>query len=211
MSGTYESAGYGSGEIGFGTRPAILVVDFQTAFIDPKYPLGGFPRVEAAVEKTAKLLEVARRCGVPVAACYTGYHNEEDMPRWKIDAVHEHFFIGHPSMEIDPRVHDADHDFVFRKTGPSIFFNTPLMTFLTKHGVDTTIVTGCVTSGCIRASVIDSFSYGYRTIVAEDCCGDSEEQPHLDNLRDMDRRYADISSLAEVTQYLEDNRKRNAA
>lgn len=208
---SYEDASYNAGEIGFGSRPAILVVDFQTAFTDPKYPLGGFQRIHDARDRTAELLDVARRCNVPVASCWTGYKSRQDMPHWKIGAVHDQFYWDHPSMELDQRIHDPEYDFAFCKSAPSIFFRTPLDTFLTKQGVDTVIVTGCTTSGCIRATVIDSFSYGYRTVVPEECAGDAEEGPHQDNLRDVGRRYADISTLADVSAYLEDNRKRNAA
>jgi maleamate amidohydrolase len=81
-------------------------------------------------------------------------------------------------------------------------FNTPITAYLTKHSVDTAIITGCTTSGCIRASVVDSFSYAYRTIVAEDCCGDGEEQAHRNNIQDMGRRYADIKQSQEVIDYL---------
>ena len=210
MTDAYEAATYNSGDIGFGKRPAVLVVDFQTGFTDPQYPLGGFSRVHDAVEKTAKLLEVARRCNVPVASCYTGYKSEADMPFWKIAAVHEQFLWGHPSMAMDKRIHDAEYDYSFCKSAPSIFFQTPLITFLTKHGIDTCIVTGCMTSGCIRASVIDSFSNGFRTVVPEDCSGDAEEGPHRDNLRDVGRRYADISTGEAVAAYFEENRKLNA-
>ena len=209
MADMYQAAGYDNGNIGFGQRPAVLVVDFQTAFTDPQYPLGGFQRVHDALENTAKLLDVARRCKIPVASCYTGYKSEEDMPYWKIDVLHEQFLWDHPCMEIDRRVLDADYDYVVRKSAPSIFFNTPIVTFLTKHRVDTVIVTGCMTSGCIRASVIDSFSNGYRTAVPEDCSGDAEEGPHNDNLRDVGRRYADISTREEVSAYFEEVRKRN--
>ena len=76
--------------------------------------------------------------------------------------------------------------------------------------MDTTIVVGCMTSGCIRASVIDSFSHGYRTMVPEDCVGDADERPHRDNLRDVGRRYADIVSSERVLDYLDEIRKRNA-
>ena len=210
MTDTYELAGYNAGKIGFGRRPAVIVVDFQTAFTDPQYPLGGFKRIHDAVDQTAKLLDVARRNNVPVASCYTGYNSPKDMPFWKITAVQEQFFEDHACMAMDERIVDRKHDYIFRKSAPSIFFNTPLTTFLTKQGVDTVIVTGCTTSGCVRASVIDCFSHGFRTVVAEDCSGDPEEQPHRDNLRDMGRRYADISNLAECAAYLEENRKRNA-
>jgi maleamate amidohydrolase len=202
MSNAYEASGYGSGKIELGERPAILVVDFQKAFTDPRYPLGRFEAVQRAVDETARLLEVARRHHVPVASCYTAYHSRRDMPHWKIAAVNEDFFYGHPSTELDPRIRDDDHDFIFCKSAPSIFFNTPLTTFLAKHRVDTVIVTGCITSGCIRASVIDSFSFGYRTVVAADCSGDADREAHDSNLRDMSRRYAEIATGEDMAAYI---------
>ena len=142
---------------------------------------------------------MARRYNVPVASCYTAYKNEREMPYWKITAVRETFLEGHPSIALDPRIHDdADYDLVVCKKGPSIFFNTGVSDYFTKERVDTVIITGCNTSGCIRASSIDSFSYRYRTIVPEDCVGDIEEQPHRDNLRDLGRRYVDVSNLETV-------------
>jgi maleamate amidohydrolase len=76
------------------------------------------------------------------------------------------------------------------------------MTFLTKHRVDTVIITGCTTSGCVRASIIDAFSYGYRVAVPEDCCGDAERGPHEANLHDCARRYCEISDLQAMQAYL---------
>jgi len=202
MSDTYSAVGYGGYAIEPGRHPAVLVVDFQTAFTDPKYPLGGMTMVHAAVERTAALLTSARRAGVPVAKCYTAYHSEKDMPHWKIEPVRREFRYGHPCTEIDPRVHDAAYDFTFCKPAPSIFFGTPLVTFLTRQGVDTVIVTGCTTSGCVRASIVDAFSWGYRVLVPEECCGDVDEGPHRDNLRDVGRRYAEVVSTTYAEQYL---------
>lgn len=201
MSDVYRAMGYEAQKIGFGKRPGIIVVDFQTAFTDPAYPLGGRPLVMRALENTAALLQAARPKDIPVASCYTAYKNERDMPYWKITAVLEQFRYGHPCTQLEPRIYDPAYDFVVCKTGPSIFFNTPVVSYFIKQRVDTVIVTGCNTSGCIRGSTIDSFTYGFRTIVPEDCVGDLDEQPHLDNLRDVGRRYADISSLAEVIEY----------
>lgn len=205
----YKEMTYDSGEIGYGERPGIIVVDFQTGFTDPQYPLGGAALIERAVGNTARLLEVARRCDVPVASCYTAYSSKRDMPYWKVSAIGEDLIHGHPSTEIDPRIRDADYDVAFCKSGASIFFQTPLVPFFTKERVDTVIVTGCVTSGCIRASVIDSFQYGFRTIVPEDCVGDHDERPHQDNLRDVGRRYCDITDADAVIAWLEDWRGRN--
>ena len=149
----YKDIGYGDREIGFGKTPGVVVVDFQRAFTDRQFEFGNCDLVHRAVENTARVLEVARRAGVPVANCYTAYHSERDMPHWKIGPVHESFYYGHPCTEIEPKTSDPDHDFIFCKTGPSIFFNTPATTLFAKHGVDTMIVTGCMTSGCIRACI----------------------------------------------------------
>jgi maleamate amidohydrolase len=131
------------------------------------------------------------------------------MPHWKVGAVREQFFLEHEGSKMEPRIHEPGYDVVVRKTGPSIFFQTPVVPYFVKEGVDTVIVTGCVTSGCIRASTIDSFQWGFRTIVPEDCVGDHDEEAHEDNLRDIDRRYADISSADEVIRYIEEWRKKN--
>lgn len=204
MPDSYRQMTYGERTVGFGERPAIVVVDFQRGFTEPGFTLGGRPLVVRAVENTARVLAVARRKGVPVASCYMAYSSAAEMPRWKVSAMYKgEFFFGHPAVEIDPRVHDAAYDLVVAKGGPSIFFGTPVASYLTRHGVDTVIVTGCNTSGCIRASVVDSFSYGWRTIVPRDCVGDVEEGPHEANLLDIGRRYADIVGVEDVLAYLD--------
>ena len=120
------------------------------------------------------------------------------------------FHHGDPSTEMEPRIYDADYDVIYCKTGPSIFYQTAITQFFIKERVDTVIIAGCNTSGCIRASVIDAFSYGYRVIVPEDCVGDVDEGPHKANLADVGRRYADVVALDEVMDYLDQVRKRNA-
>lgn len=207
----FDAATYGALAIGFGERPAVLVVDFQKGFTDPRCTMGKSPRIHAARDRTAELLAHARRCQVPVASCYTAYQSERDALRWKVAAVRNGFREGSLEAEMDDRIADPAYDYIFQKGGPSIFFQTPLVPFLTKHRIDTVIVTGCVTSGCVRASVIDAFSSGYRTIVAEDCCGDPGEAEHEANLKDVGRRYADIVSSGEVAAYFEDVRRRNEA
>ena len=156
------------------------------------------------------LLKVARRHGVPVAVCNTAYLNQREMPHWKITAVRETFLHSHPSTRLDPRIHDPDYDLTVTKKGPSIFFETGVANYFTKERVDTVIVTGCNTSGCIRGTALDSFSLRYRTLVPEDCVGDIEEQPHRDNLRDIGRRYVDVVDLAFCTDYLESWARRNS-
>lgn len=202
MSEQYKEAGYGDKQVGFGKSPAILVVDFQLAFTNPDYPTGNMPMVHKALEQTVKLLDVARIKQVPVAKTVTAYESEKDLQYWKVAPMYEYFFTGDPATQIDPRVHDETYDFTFSKSAPSIFFNTPLLPFLVKHRVDTTIITGCTTSGCIRASIIDAFSNGFRVIVPEECCGDASETAHNANLDDCNRRYADITDLDSVLAYL---------
>jgi maleamate amidohydrolase len=205
----YRNRSYGEIPVGFGEKPGIVVVDFQTAFTDPQYPLGGAPLVMRAVENTARLLDVARRYDVPVASCNTAYMNQREMPYWKITAVRETFPHDHPSSALDPRIHDPAYDLTVCKKAPSIFFETGVSSYFVKERVDTVIVTGCNTSGCIRATAIDSFSHRFRTIVPEDCVGDIEEGPHRDNLRDLGRRYVDVVDLATCLAYLDDWRKKN--
>ncbi|ORE96508.1 isochorismatase family protein [Acuticoccus yangtzensis] len=209
MSDDYANRSYGEIPVGFGDKPGIVVVDFQIGFTDPQYPLGGAPLVMRALENTATLLKTARAAGIPVATCNTSYLNEREMPHWKITAVRDTFRHDHPSTAIDPRIYDPAYDVAVTKKGPSIFFSTGVADYFAKERVDTVIITGCNTSGCIRASAIDSFSHRYRTIVPEDCVGDIEEGPHHDNLRDIGRRYVDVTDLATVLGQIEEWRGRN--
>jgi maleamate amidohydrolase len=97
----------------------------------------------------------------------------------------------------------ADTDILLPKKWPSFYHGTPLHSLLTRAGVDTVVVTGCTTSGCVRATTVDSFSNGFRTLVPEDCVGDQGRDAHLANLRDVHRRYAEVTSADEVVAYLE--------
>jgi len=148
----YANRSYGAVSVGMKGKVGIVVVDYQLAFTDKAYPLGGAPLVMRGVENTARLLKVAREHGVPVASCYTAYKGERDAPHWKITAVREQFRLDHPSSALEPRIYDKDYDVVVCKYGPSIFFQTPVVPYFIKEGVQTVVITGCNTSGCIRAS-----------------------------------------------------------
>ncbi len=191
MSDIYTARGYGSRKQGFGAKPGLVVVDFQRGFTDPAFPMAGAPMVDAAVRNTVPLIEAARRAGLPVVACVNGYHSARAAPHWKADPVYD-LLAGTPSVELDPRIAAAGPDVVLMKSAPSIFFATPAASILTKERVDTVIVTGCITSGCVRASVIDAFSLGFRVMVPADCVGDHDQAAHDQNLLDVDRRYADV-------------------
>jgi maleamate amidohydrolase len=209
MSDTYKEIGFESNQIGFGKRAGVVVVDFQKAFTESRFKLGGRPMVERAVNNTAKLVTAARQAGLPIACCYTAYSSAREAPLWKLPVVLDEFRHGHPCTELDERIYDPAYDMVVCKTAPSIFFNTPVSTYFIRDGVDTVIVSGCNTSGCVRATINDAFSYGFRVIVPEPCCGDVEEGPHRDNLRDVQRRYADVVGLDEVLAYIETSGRRN--
>ena len=203
MSNPYDTLTYGGKPVGFGRQPAVAVVDLQLGFTDPQYPLGGRPLVAAATENTAMLLQAARAKDLPVAVCAMAYKDAGDMPRWKIPAMYQgSFFLEHPAAQLDPRIYDPDHDFKVIKSAPSIFFATPAAQYFTLRNVDTVIVCGCMTAGCVRASVIDGFSHGWRVIVPRECVGDVDQEPHDANLLDMQRRYADVLPMGEVMAYL---------
>jgi len=201
MSDGYTKAGYDAHSIGFGARPAVIVVDLQHGFTHPDFQMGQSPHVQRAVENTATLLKDARRRQIPVATCNVAWGSSRDMGYWKIGPLYSGWFYGEPATRMDERIHEPAYDFHFTKSAPSMFFSTPLTTFLNKARIDTVIVTGVATSGCVRATIVDSFSYGYRTMVPEECCGDMEEGPHHDNLRDVGRRYADVITLEGVLEY----------
>ena len=124
------------------------------------------------------------------------------MPLWKVKAVRDEFYYGHPCTGIDAQIHHASN-FTYCKNAPSMFFQTPLITFLVRQAVDTVIITGCTTSGCVRATIIDAFSYGFRVLVPQDCVGDADENQHRSNLADVGRRYADVTDSKAVRAYLE--------
>ena len=202
MTDRFDEVGYGYRSIGFGRRPAIVGVDMQVGFTRPEWPAGQSPYIHRAVENASSLMSEARQRGIPVANCNVAWGSEKDMQYWKVSLLYSDMFYGDPSTEFDDRILDKNYDFWFTKSAPSAFFGTPLLAFLTKQQVDTVIVTGCTTSGCVRGTVNDSFSNGFRTIVPEDCVGDMEEGPHWDNLRDVGRRYADVVKSEEVIEYL---------
>lgn len=198
----FTRAGYGAHRIGFGRKAAVIVVDLQRAFTDADYPMGRSDHVDRAVQNTVRLIEHAKSLGALVATCSVGWCSDKDMGRWKISSVYSDMFYGDRGLELDPRL-AGKSDFHFIKGAPSAFFGTPLNTFLVKNDIDTVLVTGATTSGCVRATIVDAFSQGYRVIVPEPCCGDQEEEAHRANLNDVGRRYADVLTLEETLAGLE--------
>lgn len=199
---TYSRSGIGR-RVGFGERPAVLVVDLQNGFTDPASPVGD--DLDVVVAATAELLAFARQLRLPIAFTAVGFHpSRRDGEVWlrKMPGL-EALVEGTRWCEIDERVRPEPDEPVWRKRASSAFFGTPLLTFLTAARVDTLIVAGCVTSGCVRATVVDAVSWGYRTIVPSECVGDRAAGPHAWNLFDIDAKYADVEPLARVLEVLQ--------
>jgi maleamate amidohydrolase len=188
--------GFG-GRIGFGQRPALLVVDLVRGFTDERSPLAG--RFDAEIEATRALIDAARSAGAPVLFAIP----LEESGLWsrKIpsnDLLEE----GSEWVQLDERLAPAPDDLLVPKKYASCFFGTDLATKLVSRGVDTLLIAGCTTSGCVRATVVDACSLGLHTIVVEEAVGDRAPLSHRIALFDIDAKYADVVPLADVIERL---------
>ncbi len=198
----YERARLGQ-SVTLGTRPAVLVVDFSRGFTDPECTLGS--DLTREVEATNRLLAVAREREIPVIFTTIGFEpNLKDASLWpeKLPALEE-LIVGSKWVEIDPRLERREDETVVLKKGPSAFFGTNLPSILISQGVDTVVLCGATTSGCIRASAVDLLQYGYPTLVPRECVGDRARGPHEANLVDIQAKYADVVSVEDAVSYLE--------
>jgi maleamate amidohydrolase len=198
----YRRSGIGS-RVGFGAKPALLIVDFQRGFTDPTCPVGGELSREIAATRT--LLDSARRAKLPIAFTAVGFHESRlDGATWLRKMPGLQVLAEKSALcEIDERLKPLETEPVWIKRASSAFFGTPILPFLNAARADTIILVGCVTSGCIRATAVDAVSYGFRTIVPIECVGDRAEGPHRWNLFDIDAKYADVEALADVLSSIE--------
>jgi nicotinamidase-related amidase len=198
----FKSRGFGL-RMGFGRRPALLVIDLIKAFTDAKRPLGA--NLDTQIAVTQKLLEVAHEYRVPVFFSTLRYDESDlrDAGLWVLkqkgvaDLAKD--TNGH---EIDERLDKRECDSLLLKKYASCFFGTDLVPRLTSRGVDTLIMTGCTTSGCVRATAVDSLQNGFRPIVVREGVGDRSVTAHEQSLFDLDAKYADVVSLEETLRYL---------
>ena len=198
----YAAAGLGQA-VTVGSRPAILVVDFSCGFTDPECTLGA--DMSAEVEATRRLLDAGRARGLPVIFTTIGYEPSlKDGGLWlqKVPSLGD-LQIGGRWVEIDPRLEPREDETIVLKKGASAFFGTNLPAILVSQGVDSVILCGATTSGCIRATAIDLLQYGYPTLVPRECVGDRAQAPHEANLFDINAKYADVVPLDEVLEYVE--------
>ena len=191
------------GRIGFGKKPAVLVVDFVKAYTTPGAPLYA-PAVVDAVKETVDVLDVARRNNILVVYTKVMYsHNGLDGGIFvqKVPVLRT-MVEGEPLTDIVPELPPAPQDVIIVKQYASAFFGSPLAALLTSQGIDTIVLTGCSTSGCIRATAVDGMQYGFRVIVPRECVGDRHPEPHEANLFDIDSKYGDVVSKAEVLEMM---------
>ena len=193
---------------GFGDKLAVVNVDPQKAYTRPDLFKTAYVTDPEQMHHINRLSAMARERGMPVVWSRVAYMgNAADAGVWGTrtdtpDSL-QNIKVGSERHEFDDRldIHE-DVDLVFTKRMPSAFFETPLNSFLTWHKVDTVVVTGGSTSGCVRATAVDSLSHGYRTIVPEECVADKHESYHFANLTDLLIKYADVVKVAEVYDWL---------
>lgn len=191
--------------VGFGSRPALLVVDFIKAYTTPGSPLYAAPGVPDAVRASVPLLQTVRARGIPVIYTTVSYAPDGRDGGWFVRKVPALLQLAgdSPLVQIVDELAPREGELVMTKKYASAFFGTPMAATLTALGVDTIILIGCSTSGCIRASAVDGMQYGFRVIVPRECVGDRAPGPHEANLFDIDAKYGDVMSLEEVLEYVQ--------
>jgi nicotinamidase-related amidase len=189
------------GKVGYGNKPCILVVDLNKGFTCPSTPLGA--DLSNVIDNVNKLLKAARPKDIEVIFTVIAYNNKEEIGNWykKMPSM-DCLRIGTGLEEVDERLDKRDNDIVITKKFGSSFFGTNLNHYLASKSIDTLIITGTSTSGCIRATAIDTLQYGYRGIIPEECVGDRAPEPHEANLFDINAKYCDVVSLEEVLNYI---------
>ena len=202
LSDNYRGAFDGS--LGFGDKPALILVDLVRAYFDEESPL--YAGVEEALASAIRLRDAAREAGILVI--YTNVVYQKDGADGgvffrKVPALSA-FTVGNPLGEWAEGLAPTDDELVISKQYASAFFGTSLAATLTATGVDTLIISGVSTSGCIRATCIDTISNGFIPIVVADACGDRHQAPHDANLFDMNAKYGDVVDEATVVDWLKD-------
>lgn len=198
----FKEKGLG-GRMGFGSRPALVVVDVIRGFTEAQSPLAS--DLDTQVEATQRLLALARKSGLPVVFSTVAYDADlQEAGKWIKKIPSNNWLVeGSQWVEVDERMDRRDNEMLLVKKYASCFFGTDLAARLISRDVDTVILVGCTTSGCIRATAVDSCSYGFNTIVVEEGVGDRADLPHLASLFDIDSKYGDVVSLEDASTYLE--------
>ena len=204
LDDNYARARYHSAQ-SWGTRPALVLIDFAQAYFDDAYPLYGGEGCQTALNNAARLAPAARAAGIPVIFTEVKYQpGGADGGAFysKVPAL-SCFDAGTDSQRLADGLSMEPDDILISKQYPSSFFGTSLEATLRWLKVDTLLLTGVTTSGCVRATCIDSISHGFVTLVVSDAVGDRAQEPHDANLYDMSAKYADLLTTDEATSYLQ--------
>ena len=197
----YERQRFGQ-KLGFGVSSALVLIDFTRGFVDPAVLGGG--NIQQAVTHSVTLLAAARKAGIPIA--FTRHTYAPDGSNFGLFNIklpgNNLLTTDSPNVEIVPELTPAPGELVIDKQYPSAFIGTNLASWLAARRVDTLIISGCTTSGCVRASTVDAMCAGYRPMVVRDCVGDRAMGPHEANLFDLQQKYADVISLQEAVDNL---------
>jgi len=191
------------GRAGFGSRPALVVVDVSVGFTDPASPL--VCDLDGCVAAIARLLDAFRRVGLPVVFTTVAYDEAgKERAAVFIEKVPALLTLeaGSRWTEIDPRVAPDAREPVLTKLFASAFFETPLAEILNEAGCDTVVVTGASTSGCVRATAVDALQHGYRVVVPREAVGDRNPAAHEANLYDVDAKYGDVVAVEDVLDHV---------
>lgn len=195
-AGVYDNA------LGYGRSPALILIDFVQAYFEPENELWADPR--AALDSALRLREIAHDKNIPVIITNVVYDAAglTGGVFFKKAKPLRNFVPGAPHSGWPDGLVPGPKDIMLSKQYPSAFFGTSLASTLTAAGVDTLIITGLTTSGCVRASCVDCCSSGFRPIVVQQACGDRHAAPHNANLFDMNAKYADVVSEDNAADYL---------
>ena len=198
----FRQRGFGI-RIGFGERPALIVIDMLKGFTDPAMPLGA--ALDKEIEAQQPLLEVAHARGIPVIFSTVIYEEADarDAGIWGLKMKGAPTLAaGSEAVKVDPRLNMQPDDILLVKKYASCFFGTDLVPRLNSRRIDTLIITGCTTSGCVRATAVDAVQNGFRPMVVREAVGDRSAAAHAQSLFDLNAKYADVVSLDETLQYM---------
>jgi len=197
----YDRAGF-SGRVGWGERPALLVIDMAKAWVDPTERLGS--DLSGVLHSIESLLLVAREARLPIFFTTMAYSTPAEIGSVvsRKLAHLDTMLRGSERVALVPELGRRPHEPLIEKPRASAFFGTHLLDMLISERVDTVIVTGCSTSGCIRATCESAFNYNFHTLVPREAVGDRSATAHEANLFDIDARYADVVSLDSALEHL---------
>jgi nicotinamidase-related amidase len=202
----YLSKGFG-GRVGYGSRPAVVVIDMALSWLDESSPIGS-RNVASVMDPLLKILDAARRADVPIFFTTMAFDRVGAEAYGPVGKKLLHMSEGGSQIrgdarpELDPRLGRRDKEILFEKQRASAFWGTPFSSYLAARNVDTLLITGCSTSGCVRATAESAHNAGLHTIVAKEAVSDRSPLAHACNLIDIDMRYADVEPTDNVLAYL---------